>query len=69
MQVRISYDHSIKDCGCSIREYPYIFSYFSTSKDSPPSATYSKQLEYISVYSVLLLFNEYFITCKLYLNF
>ena len=69
MQVLISVDCSIRDFGCSFREYRSIFSNFSFSKNSHLSATYAKQLEYSCVYSVLLLFTEYFIAYKLHLNF
>ena len=64
MQVLISYDCSIREFGCSIREYRSIFSYFLFSKNSHLSATYAKQLEYSYVYSVLLLFTEYFVALK-----
>ena len=69
MQVLISCDRSIRDFGCSIRGHRSIFSYFSFSKNSHLSATYAKQLGYSYVYSVLLLFTEYFVAYKLHLKF
>ena len=48
---------------CSIREYRSISTIFLFLK-AAPSAVFAKQLEYSVVYSILLLFTEYFITCK-----